>query len=355
MGAGGVTRVFLNVAKELENAGYDVKVVAPYRAGIAGIGIPSQYIVGYVWRYKLRVQWLRRILRIFHWVTNWWFYFLFARKYRHDVFVVFAGNMWPEWCHYSSCPRILWLHGTDAIRKNTVLTKFLVQKIRTLTEQVDRVVSVSKFTQAYWERTFSPKSWTNSVIYNYLDVDAIRIKAEEEVAHLKDKAVPNIVYVGRISEEKGVDRLLAVATKLKNEGYKFTLTIVGPGSISDATVEYVGEKKNPYPYIRRADLLVLPSRYEGASLVVCEALALHTPVISTDCGGPREILNNGAMGCLVENSEQGIYEGLKDYLNHPSSFIPSCGWDEAERILRDRNNRARQDIVSLFRAVEASC
>jgi len=57
---------------------------------------------------------------------------------------------------------------------------------------------------------------------------------------------------------------------------------------------------NPYKYMKRAALFVLSSRWEGLPTVLIEALALGTPVVSTDCpSGPREILENGKLGKLV--------------------------------------------------------
>ena len=58
-------------------------------------------------------------------------------------------------------------------------------------------------------------------------------------------------------------------------------------------VIFTGFKKNPYPYMKHAKLMVLSSDFEGLGLVILEALALGTPVISTDCpSGPNEILAN---------------------------------------------------------------
>src|SRR5699024_10738493 len=57
---------------------------------------------------------------------------------------------------------------------------------------------------------------------------------------------------------------------------------------------------NPYAYVSRSDLFVLPSRWEGLGMVLVEALALGVPAVSTDCpSGPREILEDGRYGALV--------------------------------------------------------
>jgi glycosyltransferase involved in cell wall biosynthesis len=59
-------------------------------------------------------------------------------------------------------------------------------------------------------------------------------------------------------------------------------------------------KNNPYPYIRKAKIFILSSRYEGYPNVLLEAQALRKKIISTNCSfGPSEILGNGRFGYLV--------------------------------------------------------
>jgi glycosyltransferase involved in cell wall biosynthesis len=68
----------------------------------------------------------------------------------------------------------------------------------------------------------------------------------------------------------------------------------------DAQVYFLGFQKNPFSYIKAADLFVLPSLFEGFALVLVEAMACETPVIATDCPfGPREVLDDGTAGLLV--------------------------------------------------------
>lgn len=66
-------------------------------------------------------------------------------------------------------------------------------------------------------------------------------------------------------------------------------------------IKLLGVKKNPYPWIKNSKLLVHSSRYEGLPTVLIEALILNKIIISSDCPtGPREILDNGKYGSLVE-------------------------------------------------------
>lgn len=131
-------------------------------------------------------------------------------------------------------------------------------------------------------------------------------------------------------KSKGFDRLMNVHRKLLDEGLAHHICILGVGEeqarlerqirqlgIEDS-VTLLGYRKNPYQYVSRCDLYVCSSRREGFSTAVTEALVLGTPVISTDCSGARELLgNDNEFGIVVENSEQGIYEGMKRMLSDP--------------------------------------
>ena len=74
-------------------------------------------------------------------------------------------------------------------------------------------------------------------------------------------------------------------------------------NLSDS-VHLLGYYKNPYPFFSQMDLLICSSRAEGYSLVIAEALVLGIPVVSMNCAGPRELLDNGSFGCLCDTYEE---------------------------------------------------
>ncbi len=160
------------------------------------------------------------------------------------------------------------------------------------------------------------------VIYNYIDAGEIRHLSLEEAVKIPDDGCFRIVTVGRMSEEKGYVRLARASVKLAGEGVAHRLTLVGDGPersaieklIRDSGVTHItlaGKQKNPYPYIRAADLLVCSSYYEGYGIAVAEAMILETPVLSTRCTGPNEILEDGKYGMMADNNDESLYEGLK--------------------------------------------
>ena len=106
---------------------------------------------------------------------------------------------------------------------------------------------------------------------------------------------------------------LIKAFKEVNKVYNCKLFIIGEGSERtklnnlieklklQGKVFMLGFKKNPFKYLKQSDVFVLSSKYEGLPNSLIQALLLGVPCISTDCkSGPREILNNGEFGQLVE-------------------------------------------------------
>ena len=88
----------------------------------------------------------------------------------------------------------------------------------------------------------------------------------------------------------------------------------------DKTATMLGFTDNPYPYFKAADYYILSSRYEGFPTVLFEAITLKKNIISTDVSGVKEMLDNGRLGLITENSEEGIYQGMKQALSNPEHF-----------------------------------
>jgi glycosyltransferase involved in cell wall biosynthesis len=131
-------------------------------------------------------------------------------------------------------------------------------------------------------------------IYNPVDIDAITLLAQSEPQPFPNKG-PNLVALGRFSYEKGFDLLLRCMPLIRETVPTAFLAVLGDGPDFPALkaeqrelglescVRFIGLSCNPYPFIRHADLLVLPSRNEALPNVALEAIALGTPVVATNC------------------------------------------------------------------------
>lgn len=121
-----------------------------------------------------------------------------------------------------------------------------------------------------------------------------------------------IVAMGRLTRQKGFDLLLRAFARCASGHRGWSLVILGEGeerarlsALRDSlglagTVELPGQVENPTEWLRRADLFVLPSRFEGFPNALLEAMALGLAAIAADCpSGPAEIVEHGRSGLLV--------------------------------------------------------
>ena len=224
---------------------------------------------------------------------------------------------------------LAWVHSDFRQAKGYMNNFRDIKEVNRAYSRFDRVVCVSEQARQGFIETVGDTGNTLTV-YNMLPAAEIRELSQKPAERSIRRAKLHLVIVARLLDRvKGQLRLISAVAKLRKEGESISLCIVGGGSDRDllqkeiasknagSYIELVGEKKNPYPYIKEADALVCASYWEGYSLTVAEALILETPVISTDCAGPAEILDHGKYGMITENSDEALYEGIKRFCREP--------------------------------------
>lgn len=160
----------------------------------------------------------------------------------------------------------------------------------------------------------------------------VREKATQPVDHpwLANKDRPVILGVGELSSRKDFATLIRAFARVRAE-LAVRLIILGEGRQREnllalarelgvaEDVSLPGFNRNPYAYMVQADVFALTSLWEGAPVVLIEALALGKPVIATDCpSGPREILQEGRYGSLVPMGDPvKLAAALLQVLHHP--------------------------------------
>lgn len=194
----------------------------------------------------------------------------------------------------------------------------------------DKVVCVSQTVRESYLRIFGTE--TEAVVLpNVVDSTDILSRAALPLPAPLNKRRLTVATVGRMYAPKGYDRLLKVHHRLIRDGLDFDLWILGDGPERGMLEAYCREHgledsvfmpgflSNPYPAFREADIIVCSSRYEGFSTVVTEALILGKCVVTTDCSGMQELLGSSEYGLITENSEDGLYVGLKQLLTEPET------------------------------------
>lgn len=184
------------------------------------------------------------------------------------------------------------------------------------------------------------------------------------ILEIKEKSIPAIEYpddvisfvtVCRLSTVKGLERTIQAFSELYRTGYQnFYWVIVGDGperqQLEKLAIEcdicnqivFEGEKRNPYPYIKNADVFLLPSLHEAAPMVFGESAALGVPILSTQTCSAVEMVQERNWGIVVENDMDGIKEGIKMILENPS-VLRECDIHE-----EDINKEPVREVHDLF-------
>lgn len=198
-----------------------------------------------------------------------------------------------------------------------------------------------------------------TTIYNPVVRPELASLSQEPVSHpyLEPDAPPLVLALGRLSSVKDFATLVRAFARLRKRRSAH-LMILGEGSkraelerlveelgiVPD--VALLGFVSNPYPYIARAAAVAVTSRHEGVANVLCEALALGRPAVSTDCpGGPREVLSDGLYGPLVPvGDDAALALALERVLDDPPD--PEHQRKGAERFHTDRAIPAYLDLLT---------
>lgn len=144
-----------------------------------------------------------------------------------------------------------------------------------------------------------------------------------ELLELLNSDTEKFITIGRFSPEKSHMRLIDAFKEYCVE-YPDTnaclIIIGGRGELYSQTVEYarksggniilIRSMENPMPVLKKCDLFILPSEYEGLGLVILEADSLGLPVVATDIPGPRSFMRKYG-GVLIDDSKEGIISGMK--------------------------------------------
>ena len=233
-----------------------------------------------------------------------------------------------------SSKKLVWIHND---LKKTELYHYTDEEFRKFFG-FDKIMVISEKIEQDFNNLTQNLEEKNKIvrIYNPLDTEEIVLKSQEARSKNSNlgtqNSEPTFVSVGTVFPQKGFDRLLKVHKRLLDEGFHHKILILGDGydfqniknlqkdlGVTETSTLF-GFTDNPYPQIKNADFYILSSRYEGFPTVLFEAITLKKNIIATDVSGVREMLDDGKLGLIIENSEQGIYDGMKKALENPESF-----------------------------------
>lgn len=162
----------------------------------------------------------------------------------------------------------------------------------------------------------------------------------------EEQGKTHFLVVGRMSPEKGHDKMLRAFARVHAQHPRTALWCLGDGplraSIEDRiremdlgrSVHLLGLVPNPFPCLKASDCLVMPSDHEGQPLILLEAMTLGKPILATDIDGVNALLREHAYGRLVENSEDGLVQGMLAFIEKGMD-LPAFDVDKYQRSALD--------------------
>lgn len=237
--------------------------------------------------------------------------------YQHQILSILTRN--------SSKNSIIFIHSNIEKKYKEKISKHMRQ-IRY--DKFKKIICVSNDALSSFRKLYPLYKGISTSINNYIDGEKIVYKSKEKIDENYQKTDEiKFINIARHEEKsKKITRIINSTKKLINEGYKFRVYLIGYGEDTKLynekikqqglgnTIILLGKKNNPYPYLKNSNCLIMSSAYEGYGIVLDEARVLNVPFISTNVADSKILTDNG-YGILCENSEKGVYNGMKEYLD----------------------------------------
>lgn len=258
-------------------------------------------------------------------------------------------------------PKITWVHSSI---KNWYRKPAKIRRLGERLKFYDRVVTICDDMNKETEGLYPHLGEKLHRIYNPMNLKRVKKMAEENEKLTQGEkelmASPYLLSVMRLTTyQKDFKTLVEAFKQVKKSGYPGKLYLLGGGPDRDAIVGMIeaenmqeeivllGQKENPYIWMKNAELLVHSSKFEGFGMVLIEAMTLGTAVVSTDCPvGPREILEDGKAGLL---------SGLEDSEELSQKIIDLLEDEELRNNIRERGLKRSEDFEAevILREYEA--
>lgn len=321
---GGVEKILQIVCRNFDYNRYDLTLYASrvekYPQGTYPEHLRIKYFFdsgnGFITRMKNKLR-----LFVYYHFSPSIYYRLFIRE-KYDVGIAFIEGYATRFL--SGAPKrmkkIAWLHTDIENNHWTDVAYHGRDEEKACYQLYDKIVCVSSVVKKKAQEILGVEN--TIVLHNPIETTIIEELSKLSVKN--DEGKVRIVSIGSLIPVKGYDRLIRVVRRLKDEHDPIELFILGEGherkSLEDLIEEnnlgdiisLLGFVDNPYPILRSTDIYVCSSYAEGFNTAITEALVLGRAIVSTEISGVREQLGeDGEYGIITENSEDGIFQGLK--------------------------------------------
>ena len=316
---GGIETSLISLLKEI-NSKYEITLCLEEKQGIYLKDVPKNIKIVTYKPNKNKIVLVRKILNMFKQIG-----FKLKYKNKFDFSACFATYSFPASfvARTSSKNCAIWVHNNymELYDEKIIQYRKFFKDLNVY--DYKKIVFVSEMDKRIFTAQFPECSKKTYVCNNLINYEEILEKSEEKVDDFKRENIPTFINIGRHDEkQKRLTRIIEATKRLNKEGYKFRVIFVGKGTATNEykelaknakNVEFLGAKKNPYPYLKNSDAFIMSSEFEGYPVVFLEAKVLGKPIITTDISDSKKDIK-GKFGIVTEKSEKGVYEGMKKFI-----------------------------------------
>ncbi len=216
-----------------------------------------------------------------------------------------------------------WFHSEINLPKLQPLVPAILENFPKFDHMIYCSAKIQKIMHEEYPNLSYPKE---SVVINAIPIEEIKKKSEEKIMDFPIS--PVFVSVGRLHTRKGYRKLMEAHARLLTEGFDHSGLIIGDGEELphllaqqkklgvENSFQFLGNKMNPYPYIKNADFFIMPSESEAWPLVLAEALILQKPIIATKVGDVESMIKDRKTGFLIAYTVEAIYHAMKEFITN---------------------------------------
>lgn len=329
LGQGGAEKVLVNLVNNMDRSKFDISVTALF-----GGGVNEQFLASDIHFRAVFPKEVPGNSKLMKLLTPAQLHRMCVKEH-YDIEVSYLEGPSARvisGCNDANTKLVSWIHVEQHTMERLSGSFRSEREARKCYHRFDQTVCVSQYVHDDFCRILNFQKPCR-VLYNTVESEKILTNANDTAPELMDDGKIRLMVVGTLKESKGYMRLLSIIKRLRDEEYPVHLYILGIGPLQQEMERYIqandlqeavtllGYQTNPYKYVSKCDLFVCASFAEGFSTAATEALIVGTPVCTVEVSGMKEMLGeHNEWGIVTENSEEALYQGIKDLLDYPDKL-----------------------------------
>lgn len=329
LGQGGAEKVLVNLVNNMDRSEFDISVTVLF-----GGGVNEQFLAPDIHFHTVFPKEVPGNSKLMKLLTPAQLHRMCVKEH-YDIEVSYLEGPSARiisGCQDATTKLVSWIHVEQHTMERLSGSFRSEREARECYDRFDQTVCVSQYVHDDFCRILNFQKPCR-VLYNTVESEKILAHADDTAPELVDDGRIRLMAVGTLKESKGYMRLLSIIKCLHDEKYPVHLYILGIGPLQQEMERYIqasdlqeavtllGYQTNPYKYVSKCDLFVCASFAEGFSTAATEALIVGTPVCTVEVSGMKEMLGeHNEWGIVTENSEEALYQGIKNLLDHPDKL-----------------------------------